>query len=180
MATRNRHKYSEAKTILSDFGFNLALLEINRVEIQADDPAEIAIFSLKSIPDDGKPILVEDAGLFIDNYRDFPGPYSSYTLRTIQLSGVLKLMEGVENRGAHFKSVVALRRKGYIKSFCGVARGSIAHVIRGTGGFGFDPIFIPSEGDGRAFGEMTPQEKNALSHRAKAFRSLGGWLANCE
>lgn len=180
MATRNRHKYSEAKTILSDFGFNLGLLEINRVEIQADDPAEIAIFSLKHIPDDGKPILVEDAGLFIDYYRDFPGPYSSHTLRTIQLPGVLKLMEDVENRGAYFKSVVALRRKGHIKSFCGVVRGSIAHVIRGIRGFGYDPIFIPSEGDGRTFGEMTPQEKNALSHRAKAFRSLGERLANCE
>jgi XTP/dITP diphosphohydrolase len=48
--------------------------------------------------------------------------------------------------------------------------------MRGTNGFGYDPIFIPEEGDGRTFGEMTDDEKNAISHRARAFRALGEWL----
>jgi len=58
--------------------------------------------------------------------------------------------------------------------------GKISQSIKGTGGFGYDPIFIPDEGDGRTFGEMSEEEKNAISHRARAFRSLGAWLTGSE
>ena len=180
MATGNRHKYREAYAVLAELGIDLRHLEVERVEIQADDLADIAAHSLRAIRDDERPIAVEDAGIFIDRYGGFPGPYSSYALRTIRLTGILKLMAGVEERGATFQSVVAFGHGEDTRFFRGVVRGRIAHGIRGTGGFGYDPIFIPDEGDGRTFGEMTPQEKNALSHRARAFRSLGEWLAMSE
>ena len=180
MATSNRHKYSEARDILAELGVELEFLEAGKVEIQADDPAEIAMYSLKQIIDDGRPVVVEDAGLFIDHYGGFPGPYSEYALRKIKLPGILKLMEGVEDREASFRAGVAYRHRDEIRCFHGVVRGRIAHGIRGTGGFGYDPIFIPHEGDGRTFGEMTEEEKNALSHRARAFRSFGEWLAGSE
>ncbi len=177
MATGNRHKYSEAKEILAEYGIELEFLKADKLEIQADDQAEIAAYSLKQIRDEGRPIVVEDAGIFINRYEGFPGPYSEYVLRKIGLSGILKLMESVEDRKAIFKSIVAYRQKDEIKCFQGIVEGSIADKIRGTGGFGYDPIFIPHEGDGRTFGEITEEEKNALSHRARAFRSFGKWFA---
>jgi XTP/dITP diphosphohydrolase len=177
MATSNRHKYGEAREILSELGVELDFLEAKKVEIQADDPEEIAEYSLRQIRDEGRPVVVEDAGLFIDHYDGFPGPYSEYALRKIGLPGILKLMEGVKERGASFRSVVAYRHGNEVRCFKGVVRGSIAHSIRGTGGFGYDPIFVPVEGDGRTFGEMKEEEKNALSHRARAFRGFGEWFS---
>ncbi len=176
MATGNHDKYREAREVLSEFGVDLGLYRVDRVEIQADDPMDIARHSLRQIPDDGRPVLVEDAGLFIDHYGGFPGPYSEYALRKISLPGILKLMAGVDEREASYGSVVALRANGDIRFFHGTVKGKIADCMRGTGGFGYDPLFIPDEGDGRTFGEMTKEEKNAISHRARAFRSLGDWL----
>jgi XTP/dITP diphosphohydrolase len=123
------------------------------------------------------PILIEDAGLYIDKYFGFPGPYSSYSLRTIGNEGILKLMEKERDRGAKYVSAVAYRDGETAVTFRGEVRGTLAHESRGTGGFGYDPIFIPEEGDGRTFGEMTPEEKARISHRARAFRKLGEWLS---
>jgi len=181
MATGNRHKFQEARGVLSELDIELRLLDVERVEIQADDLAAIAAFSVDRLAaTESRPLVVEDAGLFIDRYGGFPGPYSSYALGTISLEGVLRLMEGVEERDASFQSVVAFRHGEESRWFRGVVRGRIAHRIRGSAGFGYDPIFIPDEGDGRTFGEMTEEEKNALSHRARAFRGLGEWLASTE
>lgn len=180
MATSNRHKYGEAHDILAEIGIKLEYMEVERVEIQADDPADIASYSLDQIHEEIEPILVEDAGFFIDYYSGFPGPYSSYVLRKVRLPGVLKLMEGVNDRRASFKSVVAYKHGEEKRLFSGFVKGSVSHSVRGTGGFGYDPIFIPDEGDGRTFGEMATDEKNALSHRARAFRSFGVWLTGNE
>lgn len=180
MATSSRHKYGEARDVLAEYGVELEHLPVERVEIQADDPGDIAAYSLSQIDSVGRPVLVEDAGIFIDHYGGFPGPYSSYALGTIDLQGILRLMEGVEDRGASFQSVVAYRDGGETRLFRGVVKGVISHEIRGSNGFGYDPIFIPVEGDGRTFGEMSEDEKNALSHRARAFRGLGRWLTGHE
>jgi XTP/dITP diphosphohydrolase len=122
------------------------------------------------------PILIEDAGLYIDKYYGFPGPYSSYALRTIDNEGILKLMEGETERGARYLSAVAFRDGDTSVSFTGEVVGRIAMEMRGTNGFGYDPIFMPEEGDGRTFGEMSASEKARISHRARAFRKLGEWL----
>jgi XTP/dITP diphosphohydrolase len=179
MATGNPHKHREARIILMGYGLDLRRLDVKRVEIQADTLEEIAAYSVEHLPEaELRPILVEDAALFIDHLKGFPGPYSSYILKTIGLGGILKLMKDVDNRAALFRSVVALRWRGKTHLFVGEVKGEIAEEIRGSQGFGYDPIFIPEEGDGRTFGEMTTREKNTLSHRARAFRKLGLWLAD--
>ena len=175
MGTSSDHKYAEAKEVLKKYGIELDRLSIERIEIQADDPELIAEYSLKQLDID-IPILIEDAGLYIDKYYGFPGPYSSYTLRTISNEGILKLMEGEEERGAKYISAVAYRNGNISMTFRGEVKGSISHEERGTNGFGYDPIFIPGEGDGRTFAEMSPQEKSKISHRARAFRKLAEWL----
>jgi XTP/dITP diphosphohydrolase len=174
LATGNRHKYREAREILAEYSIQLVHLIVERLEIQSDDPVEIVEYSLQQLEDDGRTVAMEDAGLFIKHYGGFPGPYSSYALEKLDNPGILKLMEGVEDRRAHYQSAVALRRGDEIRIFRG---GTIAEGIRGTGGFGYDPIFVPDEGNSRTFAEMTEKEKNTISHRARAFRKLGEWFS---
>ena len=180
MATSSQHKYAEARDILADFGVQLERVQVNRIEIQSDDPADIVVYSLRQLKDDVRPMVMEDAGLFLERYGGFPGPYSSYALEKLDNPGILKLMEGVEDRRASYQSAVAIRTGEDIEVFRGFVWGIISQSIKGTGGFGYDPIFIPDEGDGRTFGEMSEEEKNAISHRARAFRSLGAWLTGSE
>lgn len=180
MATSSQHKYAEARDILADFGVQLERVQVNRIEIQSDDPADIVVYSLRQLEDDDRPMVMEDAGLFLERYGGFPGPYSSYALEKLDNPGILKLMEGVEDRRASYQSAVAIRTGEDIEVFRGFVWGKISQSIKGTGGFGYDPIFIPDEGDGRTFGEMSEEEKNAISHRARAFRSLGAWLTGSE
>jgi len=175
MGTSSDHKYAEARGVLAEYGITLERLRIERIEIQADDPKDIAEYSLKMLNTD-LPVLIEDAGLYIDKYMGFPGPYSSYVLRTLGNEGILKLMENEEERDARYISVVAYRDGDITVTFRGEVRGYIAEEERGLHGFGYDPIFIPEEGDGRTFAEMSAEEKAKLSHRARAFRKLAEWL----
>ncbi|MCC6052120.1 MAG: non-canonical purine NTP pyrophosphatase, partial [Fervidicoccaceae archaeon] len=93
--------------------------------------------------------------------------------------GVLKLMEGVTDRSAYFESAVAIVMPPFERVFKGSVYGRIADSPQGTGGFGFDPIFIP-ENEDKTFAEMSVEEKNRYSHRARAFEKLGIWLKSIE
>lgn len=175
MGTSSDHKYAESREIMKEYGIELDRLSIERVEIQADDPELIAEYSLKQLDLD-IPLIIEDAGLYIEKYYGFPGPYSSYTLRTINNEGILKLMEGEEDRRAKYISAVAYRDGELSITFRGEVKGWISYEERGMNGFGYDPIFEPEEGDGRTFAEMSAKEKSKISHRARAFRKLAEWL----
>ena len=118
-----------------------------------------------------KPIIVEDAGLFIKALNGFPGPFSNYVFKTIGINGILKLMNGINLRDATFKSVMVYYDGRSMLVSRGECKGFIAYCARGNKGFGFDPIFIP-EGETRTFAEMEVYEKNRLSHRGKAARNL--------
>ena len=174
-ATGNKHKVVEAATVLAPYGIKLEHYPLERVEIQADDPADIAAYSLQQVSD-SRPLCVEDAGVSIDRWGNFPGPYSSYVLERLGNSGILKLMQGEQNRKAHYVSAIAYRDESGVHIFHGTVDGEIAQSIRGTNGFGYDPIFIPAEGDGQTFGEMPSEEKNKISHRARALCALAEWL----
>lgn len=177
--TSNRGKFLEASSVLREFGIELRLDTTHRkLEIQSDSLEDIVSNALTNICSGSVSdyFVVEDDGLFINALNGFPGPYSSYVYKTIGLKGVLKLMDGVDDRSAYFKSVVGLcGPKGVTKLFIGVVEGFIANEPRGSEGFGFDPIFIP-QGYKETFAELGINVKNKLSHRARAFRALGEWL----
>jgi len=175
--TGNRHKFKEASELASKYGLELEMRDVGYEEIQADELEEIARRGAeKASALLGKPCFVEDAGLFIRSLRGFPGPYSSYVFRTIGNEGLLRLMGGVGDRRAEFRSVVAYcEPSSRTMSFRGKVQGTIALEARGSRGFGFDPIFIPQGADGRTFAEMTVDEKNRFSHRAKAIEGLLKW-----
>ncbi len=155
------------------------MLRVKAVEIQSDSLEQIAKASaIDAFNRCHLPIIVEDAGLFVTALKDFPGPYAAYVYKTISNPGLLKLMNGVKNRKATFRSVIAYYG-GQDKPICfeGEAAGTIAQdEIWGklNTGFGFDPIFQPV-GSEKTFAEMTIEEKNCFSHRAKAIRKFAQW-----
>ncbi|MFP3951495.1 MAG: XTP/dITP diphosphatase [Candidatus Bathyarchaeia archaeon] len=174
--TGNPDKVREASVILDKYGVEVAHHDIDKLEIQADTLEEVSKHSLDALKTE-KPVAVEDSGLFIEWYKGFPGPYSHYVLDTLGLEGVLKLMKGIDDRQACFRSVVAYRENTITKVFSGTVEGVISEEIKGSYGFGYDPIFIPDEVPGdETFGELPTETKNSLSHRARSFMALGEWL----
>jgi XTP/dITP diphosphohydrolase len=91
------------------------------------------------------------------------------------ISLLLHNLSGKQDRQARFRTVMALYWKGRIHYFEGIVRGYITEEMRGSEGFGYDPVFVP-EGHTRTFAEMTMEEKNEISHRARAMRQLVSFL----
>jgi len=175
--TNNIHKFNEARRVLSHYNIAVAMLRVKPPEMQNDDIKEIAKSSaIEASKTTGLPIIVEDAGLFIDALKGFPGPYSNYVYRTIGKEGILRLLRGCENRKARFKSVVVFCSPDLkVECFRGVVEGKISETIRGESGFGFDPIFEPDEFPGYTFGELSIEEKNKVSHRSRALHRFAEW-----
>lgn len=176
-ATSNLNKSKEASDILSKYGIKITRVNVKTTEIQADSVEDVATAAVTQASKMGfLPIFVEDAGLFINALKGFPGPFSSYVYRTIGTRGVLRLLEGEKNRLSEFRSSVAFYASSDLKKyFSGTSVGKISEKERGTHGFGFDPIFEPIKGDGRTFAEMTMDEKDSLSHRADALKKFADW-----
>lgn len=184
LVTGNFHKFDECRGVLAEYKLATAMLrKVGLAEIQDDHIENIARVSvLDAAKKFNLPIVVEDAGLFVEALKDFPGPYSSYVYRTIGNEGILKLMKRTPNRYVCFKSVVAFLSPEQSEPVCfsGKVEGELAREKRGDYGFGFDPIFKPS-GHKKTFAEMTLKEKNQYSHRAAAFRKFAEWyITNCQ
>jgi XTP/dITP diphosphohydrolase len=175
-ATGNVHKIREASEILGEIGFEVEHLDIERIEPQNESLERIASYSVALIFDKvQKPVFVEDTGLFIKTLNGFPGPYSSYFFNTIGNKGILRLMEGITERDAVFKSVIAFHHDEGSTCITANVQGKIAKEERGRL-WGYDPIFIPFEGDGRTYAEMGPEGKNKLSHRKRVLDKFANWL----
>ena len=178
-ATGNFHKFDEARRILAEYKIAVGMLRVKNVEIQSNSLKEIAEASVKDAFNRCHlPVIVEDAGLFVDALKGFPGPYAAYVYKTISNPGMLKLLANIDDRKATFQSAIAYY-DGQSEPVCfeGEAVGRIADdEIWGTlkTGFGFDPIFLP-EGSKKTFAEMAIEEKNGFSHRANAIRKFAKW-----
>lgn len=167
--TGNEGKAREAREILGE----VERRSYDYTEIQSDSLEEIAAHGARQCFEEfGEPCFVDDSGLFVDALGGFPGPYSSYVYGTIGNQGLLRIMQGVEDRRAEFRCVVAYC-DGDIHTFEGVVEGVITREERGSGGFGYDPVFGV---DGKTFAEMPPEEKNSVSHRRRAFGAFEEWL----
>jgi len=175
----NRRKVDEVCAILAMYSIRVSVANVKRKEVQSDSLEEIALegarYAASLIL---RPVIIEDAGLFIKSLNGFPGPYSSYVFKTIGNKGILRLLEGVEDRSAVFKSVVAYCKPGHEPlCFLGEAEGWISNSERGES-WGFDPIFIPKEGEGMTYAEMGYLRKNMISHRKKALEKFAHWYLN--
>lgn len=171
LVTSNPGKLREAAQLLGRHGIEVRWLRRTLPEPQADDLETVVRAKLEAVR--GLPgwVLVEDSGLFVDALGGFPGVYSAYVLRTLGPSGLGRLVP----RGgapASFRAVAGLRRGRRVWLLTGTSRGRVVPHPRGREGFGFDPVFVPS-GSRRTFAEMSREEKNALSHRARALDRVG-------
>lgn len=121
--------------------------------------------------------FADDTGLEVEALGGAPGVYSARYAgpghdSKANMGKLLREMEGKTNRRARFRTVIALMRGGKVQMVEGIVNGRIAETPAGADGFGYDPVFIPDEGNGLTFAEMTPDAKNAISHRGRAMAKL--------
>ena len=174
--TGNSHKVNEARKKLESLGYEVVQKDMDPPEIQADRLEDVALFSAEWVKErfDG-PFFLEDSGFFVDSLKGFPGVYSAYVFKTLGYMGILRLMEGIEQRGARFMAVIAYYDGSDIHVFRGEVKGTVSNEPRGENGFGYDPIFIPEE-DSRTFAEMSTEEKNRYSHRGRGLEEMRIYL----
>jgi XTP/dITP diphosphohydrolase len=153
-------------------------LEVEHVNLECPefrhpDVGEIAKGKARFAYDQlGRPLIVDDTAFSVKALHGFPGPYAAYVLDTIGYQGILRLLEGVEERSASFETAIAYADRAGIWIFRGLIDGVITHSPRGREGFGYDPIF---EVNGRTLAELSLQEKSRVSHRARALSAFGEW-----
>lgn len=177
IATHNAHKVAELREVLGDLG------EIELVGYDGPEPvedgatfAENALIKARAAAEHtGLPAIADDSGICVQALDGAPGIHSARyagTRRdTDNVARLLAELEGVEERAAEFVCAAALVDGGFEHVEIGVWPGSVLREPRGAGGFGYDPVFRP-EGYEVASAELEPGEKNAISHRARAFRAL--------
>jgi XTP/dITP diphosphohydrolase len=168
----------EFKAALEPLGFELRQRSEEIDEIQADELEDVVRDCMAQLQARRvQNYIIDDSGLFIDALGGFPGVYSAYALKTLGCRGIIKLMEGMSDRIARFRCCIGCNagRLGEIV-ISAEAVGTIIDEERGSGGFGFDPIFVPSRYD-RTFSELPLEEKNLISHRGKAINSLSASLS---
>ena len=174
--TGNQHKVKEAQGIFNHFQIEVEHVDLGYPEIQGelDEVARYgARYAAKRLD---KPVIVEDAGLFIRDLGWFLGTYSAYVQSTLKNRGILKLMEDVQDRYAEFRSVVGFATpKAEPEIFLGVVEGKIIHEERGEYGFAYDPIFVPNGYD-KTFGELKIGIKNRFSHRRRSLEKFALWF----
>ena len=154
-------------------GIELDHLKMPYPELQADSLESTIIPGLMwLISKFERPVMIDDSGLFVDALKGFPGVFSSHAFKTLGCEGMLRLLEGVGRRDARFECCIGYLAPGgepFIAK--GIAKGMISTEMRGSGGFGYDPIFVP-EGLSKTYAEMEVDEKNEISHRGVAIRKF--------
>ncbi len=191
VATGNPHKVTEIEAILSkslpDVRF-VALGELGDFPDPVEDGAnffENALIKARAaVAETGLPMAIaDDSGLCVDALDGAPGIFSArwageHGNDDANNDKLERLMVNVpdERRGARFHSTVVLVRGGEVLRGDGDCEGTIGHERRGDHGFGYDPLFLPADTPGKTMAELTPGEKNAISHRFHALEDLAGKL----
>ena len=183
-ASNNEHKIKEIRSILGNSFTLLTLSDINIMEDIPEDEPDLegnAIAKARYVHNaTGKDVFADDTGLEIAVLNGLPGVHSARFAGEnkdplANIEKVLSLLSGAVNRRARFRTVIALILENKEYFFEGIVSGTIINKKRGIGGFGYDPVFIP-EGKNQTFAEMDPDEKNRISHRARAFEKLREFL----
>jgi len=189
LATRNAGKVAELARRLEPLGIDLRsaadLPDAPDVEEDADTLVGNAVKKAAELSRaaGGVPALADDTGLEVDALDGAPG------VRSARYAGepsddaanralLLRSLAGETDRRARFRTVLAFDDGDAVHTFDGVCEGHILDGERGDGGFGYDRLFVPDEGDGRTFAEMSADEKNRISHRGRALDAFVDWLAS--
>ena len=183
-ATHNQHKTQEARAIL---GEKWTLKNLHDIGCEEEIPETTdtlqgnALQKAQYVVDHFHTnCFADDTGLEIEALDGRPGVYSAryageHCTYQDNVNKVLEEMQGMTNRKACFKTVIALILDGETYLFEGRVDGTIIETQRGTNGFGYDPVFVP-DGYDQTFAEMGDEEKNSISHRARAMQKLMEFL----
>jgi XTP/dITP diphosphohydrolase len=189
LATANPDKAREIVTVLAQAAPDVEiearpaeLPDVDEVGETLEDNARIKAVTVSVAT--GLPAIADDTGLHVDALDGAPGVHTARYAGddATYADNVAKLLENLadvplERRAARFATVAIARwPDGLEVAALGEVDGVITTDARGEGGFGYDPVFVPLEGDGRTFAEMSDDEKHALSHRARAFGTLAQGL----
>lgn len=183
-ATNNLHKLEEVRDILGG-SFRIASLKeigcTDDIPETADTLEGNSLQKARYVKEKfGYDCFADDTGLEVEALGGAPGVFSARYAgpghgSEANMQKLLKELEGKANRQAQFRTVVALILEGREYTFEGIVRGTILTERRGTAGFGYDPVFVP-EGYAETFAEMGSEEKNRISHRARAVQKLADFL----
>lgn len=185
-ATNNAHKLAEIRRIVGD---KFRILSLKEIGCEEDIPETAptlegnALMKARYIKEHyGYDCFADDTGLMVDALGGAPGIYSARYAgpghdSAANMSLLLKNLEGVTDRSARFITVIALILDGKEMTFEGRVEGEILTEPKGTDGFGYDPVFKPSESS-VTFAEMSADAKNAISHRGRATARLLDYLNN--
>lgn len=123
----------------------------------------------------GRPVLVEDTGLALDTWNGLPGALIKWFVQSVRPVGICRMADGFADRSATATTIVGFCDGGEVRTFAGSVRGRIAAEPLGSGGFGWDSIFIPESSD-RTFAQMDAAEKDRYSMRRIAFEAAAAAL----
>ena len=183
LASKNAHKLEELSAILGQLGFEIALESEYGLDIEVEETGttfeENSLLKAEAVMKaSGLPVLADDSGLMVDALHGAPGVYSArYGHKSSDAERTAYLLENMidvpdEARTAKFVCVITCLwpdgRKIVARGEC---PGRILHEVHGSNGFGYDPVFYVPE-QGKTFAELSPEEKNAISHRARALQEF--------
>ncbi|MFZ2500738.1 MAG: RdgB/HAM1 family non-canonical purine NTP pyrophosphatase [Minisyncoccia bacterium] len=169
LATKNENKLREVNEIL---GRNLEQISVDLFEPQGVDVEMVIREKAEdAFRKTGKFVLVEDTSLEFVAWNGLPGALIKWFFDTVGNEGTLRMLSGEVNRKAIAKTAVGFFDGTQAHVFVGSVSGTVPEAIRGTGGFGWDPIFVP-DGHDKSFAEMTSSEKNAISMRKLALENM--------
>lgn len=167
--TSNSNKWLEAQRIL---GYAIERVELELDEVQAESVAAVALAKATAgYQRLGRPVIVEDAGVELRGLGGFPGPFIKYWEKLGGLESICRAADGLGDRRVRAVCALGVCSGRGSEVVEGAVEGSLSLHPRGHNGFGWDTIFVPN-GEDRTFGEMTPAEKDARSHRRKAWELL--------
>ncbi len=187
-ATNNAHKLREVSQVVGD---EFTLVSLRECGIVEDIPEEQPTLEGNALQKaryiyarTGLDCFADDTGLEVDALGGEPGVRSARYATDghddeANKRLLLERMEGVEARGAQFRTAIALIIGGKEYLFEGIVRGHITTEEKGEGGFGYDPLFV-AEGHSLSFAQISAEEKNAISHRGRAVRKLAEFLQGLE
>ncbi|MEZ5343909.1 MAG: RdgB/HAM1 family non-canonical purine NTP pyrophosphatase [Acidimicrobiales bacterium] len=180
IASANPDKVAELRELLGD-RFDVVARPDDAPDTIEDQPTLLGNATKKAVEImqfTGLAALADDTGLFVDALDGRPGVFTARYAgeNATYAENVAKLLhelDGVTNRRAEFRTcVVVAYPDGRVVDALGVVVGDIATAETGDGGFGYDPVFVPHESDGRSFAEMDASEKHQISHRSRALANL--------
>lgn len=185
-ATNNAHKVEEVRGILSATGIEVLTLAEAGLDVDPPETGDTFVHNAfqkaRYVQErTGGWVVADDSGLEVDALDGAPGVhskrYSEEGTHDANNAKLLGALDGLDARTARFRCVIAVVGPNVERHASGSCEGRIATHLSGDEGFGYDPLFLPDEHPGRSMAELSMEEKNAISHRGRAFRQLPGLLA---